>query len=49
MLRSSLYDYCGHGIGTDMHQLPYILHFENDYPGIMRTSMLQPSVSSNSL
>ena len=39
MLKSSLYDYCGHGIGTDMHQLPYILHFENDYPGIMRTSM----------
>lgn len=33
-----LYDYCGHGIGTDMHQLPYILHFENDYPGIMRTN-----------
>ena len=28
-------DYAGHGIGRDMHMLPYILHFANNYGGKM--------------
>ena len=28
-------DYAGHGIGRDMHTLPYILHFANQYGGKM--------------
>lgn len=28
-------EYCGHGIGREMHMLPYILHFANGYSGKM--------------
>ena len=28
-------DFCGHGIGREMHMLPYVLHFANDHGGKM--------------
>ena len=32
-------DFCGHGIGREMHMLPYVLHFANDYGGKMVKSI----------
>lgn len=29
-------EFTGHGIGTEFHMLPYIVHTPNDYPGLMR-------------
>lgn len=34
-MMDSIKEYCGHGIGREMHMLPYILHFANGYSGKM--------------
>lgn len=31
--------FCGHGIGTEFHMMPFIYHFRNDNPGIMEEGM----------
>ena len=40
-LKSSVEDYCGHGIGRYMHMLPFVLHFENQYGGKMMESRIR--------
>lgn len=32
-------DFMGHGVGKELHGLPYIAHFRNDIPGTMKTGM----------
>ena len=32
--------YCGHGIGSVFHREPWVLHYENDEPGIMKPGMV---------
>ncbi|KAK8803835.1 hypothetical protein WA158_001529 [Blastocystis sp. Blastoise] len=43
----SVYDFSGHGIGKDIHQLPYIIHTHNNYPGEMvagQTFTIEPII-----
>lgn len=36
---SVVQDFCGHGIGTEFHSAPQILHYDNDLPGVFEPGM----------
>lgn len=33
-------DFCGHGIGTEFHTQPQILHYSNNLPGVIESGMI---------